>query len=288
MSTLIGPRHVAIMLCLLLGGCGTLAGNPEEDEGGDGGGGGGATTAKVAVVNFSITDAPLDDAAHVNVTIDSVEVSLAGETWIKVPLVAAVKVDLLALQDGTAAALGTTTDLPLGTYQQTRLRLAADSSPTIELKDGTVETLQIPSGEAQGIRILSPFVVDGTHPVNLTIDFDLRKSIKHVGGNGNGNGNGNSRYMMRPVLRLVENDATGSISGPADSATVVCVFPAGAAKDDTADCDKAVNSAKPKKDRFKAAFLPAGAYDVRIFLSDGTFRDFDSLTVAKGADTALP
>jgi hypothetical protein len=261
-------RTFAPVLALTLGSCGTIAGNPGED--GD--------DKKKAIVNFGITDAPLDDAQSVTITVASLEVSVAGEGWVAVPMPQPVTIDLLGYQDGAAAALGTIPDLPVGTYQQTRLMLASDKPPTLVLADGSSETLEIPSGSETGLKIVTPFVVDGTRPVNLTIDFDLRKSVKRVGGNGP-----HSRYMMKPVLRLLDDDGTGTITGASATGKIACVYAAGSGKDASDDCDGAVNSAKVKSGRFKVAFLPAGSYEVRIFDADGKSTDAAAVSVAAGA-----
>lgn len=295
------PGSFVLSLAVVLAACGTLVGNPEEDDGSKPPKPAGAVTP-VAPVTFSLTDAPLDDARSVLLTVAGLEVSLAGEEWINVPLKVATEIDLLQYQDGASLPLAEITELPVGTYTQTRLRLSDSVPAKIVLTDGSEHELEIPSADKTGIKIVTPFAVEVGKPVALTIDFDLRKSVKRVGGgnlgNGKGQGNGHGqglskkadgeggRYVMRPVLRLLRDDEAGGIKGDAKG-KIVCVYPVDAETDDADDCDKSSNSGKVKNGRYKIAFLPPGDYVVRIFDEDGSVRDAKTVRVEKGKVTEL-
>lgn len=273
--------RASLLACLLIS-CGTLVGNPEEDE--DGGTG----TAKPPVLTakapleIGITDAPLDEVASVFVTVAKLEISRDGERWIEVPLQTAQEIDLLGLQDGRSAPLAALPELESGTYEQLRLVLSDTNPPRVLDEEGNSEVLKVPSGE---IKIDTPFEHAADTPLALTIDFDLRKSIKYVGG-GNAKKTGKGRYQMKPHLRLVRNAEAGAIVGSSEQGTVACIYAAGSAKDATDDCDSAVNSAKVKDGRFKAAFVPAGTYDIRVFGRSKAV-DRDGIVVTVGVDTEV-
>jgi hypothetical protein len=279
-----------VLFSLPLKGCGTLAGNPEEDE----------ETKKRAPINFSITDAPVDEARHVYITVSSLEVSRQGEKWVVIPLTTETEIDLLALQQGRSLPLGELEDLPIGVYQQTRLRLSSQKPPRLVDVAGVEHPLTIPSAQASGIKIVTPFELREGEPLNLTIDFDLRRSLRRTGqsnnnGNGNANHNGNGaernmatpKYMMRPVLRLVKNNRTGSVIGNAPKGTTICVYQVGASKDSNTECENSENSAVTTEGRFKVAFLEAGRYDLRVFFGDGNNRDVDGVEVSASVEKEI-
>lgn len=271
-----------VWVFLLAIGCGTVAGNPGERDDDD------DETAAVAPVRFALTDASVDGAKSVLINVESLEVSLKGESWISIPLTATAQIDLLQFQDGLATDLGALPELPVGTYEQTRLKLKDGSPSLLVLDDDTEHELTIPSAEQTGIKITTPFTVEAGKELNLTIDFDLRKSIKKT---GSGNGNGKEKYMMKPVLRLVRDDGTGTITGSAADGKVVCVFAAGGTISETDECDDSVNSGKVKNGAFKIAYVPAGTYDLRVFRADGTHADVTGVVVTAGQTidvTAVP
>jgi hypothetical protein len=273
--------RASLLACLLIS-CGTLVGNPEEDDDAGGGGGTGkpsVMTAK-APLEIGITDAPLDEVSGVFVTVVKLELAREGGGWVDIPLQTAQEIDLLSLQDGRSTPLAALPDLEPGTYQQLRLVLSDTTPPRIVDEEGNSEALKVPSGE---IKIDTPFEHAADTPLALTIDFDLRKSIKYVGG-GRGKKTGKGRYQMKPHLRLVRNAGAGAIVGTSEHGAVACIYASGSAKDATDDCDSALNSAKVKDGRFKAAFVPAGTYDVRILGGDEPV-DRDGVVVTAGADT---
>ncbi len=273
---------ICVSSAVFLGSCGTIAGNPGEDGNGDN------KTSAVAPVIFALTDASVDDAKSVLITVESLEVSLEGESWISIPLSLATEVDLLQYQGGDTLPLASLAALPVGTYKQTRLKLKEGVPSRLVLGDGTEHELAIPSAEQTGIKIVTPFTHEEGKELKLTIDFDLRKSVKKTGpadGKGNGNGGSNSKYMMKPTLRLVRDDGTGIIKGTTATGEVVCVFAGGAVKDASNECETSENSATVKDGQFKIAFVPAGTYDLRIYAADGATEDRNGIKIESGAIT---
>ncbi|MDQ3231560.1 MAG: DUF4382 domain-containing protein, partial [Pseudobdellovibrionaceae bacterium] len=194
----------AAVCVLVIDACGgTLGGNPEitdpDQQVPD--------TATTPALTFSLTDAPVEDARHVYVAVESVQIAQAEGTWITIPMETDEEIDLLQLQDGATSLLASIESLPAGTYGQTRLVLVEEAPARLIDNEGVEHALFIPSGNEAGLKIQTAFTkVEGV-ALSLTIDFDLRKSIK-VAGNGNGNSS-KSKYMLKPVLRLADNSKSG-------------------------------------------------------------------------------
>jgi len=86
----------------------------------------------------------------------------------------------------------------------------ADSYPehyiVIE-EGGAEEELFIPSGSQTGLKLSSSIVVPANGSADYTIDFDVRQSVVLRGNVKNNNG-----YLLKPVLRLIDNTQAGFIS----------------------------------------------------------------------------
>lgn len=132
--------------------------------------------------------------------------------------------DLLELQDGITELLGSA-EVEVGTYAQ--LRFIVDSA-RVELKEGltfrdgsTSQSLMVPSGAQTGIKLnLDRADGDGSdggteveegEETSLIVDFDVSQSFV-VQGNPNTPA-GIRGFLFTPVLRVVEEDAAGSIAG---------------------------------------------------------------------------
>ncbi len=176
------------------------------------------------LVTLKITDAPVDDADDVWVEFSSVTFKSVDDEDFSFTLDPAQRINLLALQGSESQALVENVEIPAGNYNQIRLAVNAefdgvmDSYITI---NGTAYELRVPSGSQNGLKLNTPFTVaEGTVGMTVadensvyTIDFDLRKSIV--------NPVGQPGYFLKPVLRLVQNINTGTISGTVDSQLLV-------------------------------------------------------------------
>lgn len=180
-----------------------------------GGGGGGAATG---TAQFKLTDAPVcANYSSVVVTVTAVE--LIGESGtFTLTLPTPQQVDLTTLVNGTTLNLGSIT-LPAGNYTQMRLLLASNngnSSPNnyITLSGSTTHVpLTTPSAQTSGLKINGEFTVAANGQANLTIDFNACRSVVLAGNSGN--------YLLKPVINLLDDDASGSISGTLDTAGAV-------------------------------------------------------------------
>jgi hypothetical protein len=251
-------RSKALLYFLsLTAGCGgTLGGNPE-----------------LAGLRFSITDAPVDDARSVFIKISSIAVKQEAGDWLEIPLTATEEIDLLALQHGRAKAFAALQELSAGTYTETRLVLASDAPGRLIDKDGVEHPLKIPSGSSSGLKIKSSFTVTAGVFQDMTIDFDLRKSLK-LTGHGNSD---NGKYMMSPVLRLADNRAVGSIRGIGANDAIACAYPASISTYES-ECAEAVTTAKVVQGRFILSYLMPGEYNVVLF--QGTAKIAEKAQVA--------
>ena len=132
--------------------------------------------------------------------------------------------DLLELQDGITELLGSA-EVDVGTYAQ--LRFIVDSA-RVELKEGltfrdgsTSQQLKVPSGAKSGIKLNlagadgdesnGGVEVEEGEETSLIVDFDVSQSFV-VQGNPNTPA-GIQGFLFKPVLRVAEGDAAGSIAG---------------------------------------------------------------------------
>lgn len=175
------------------------------------------------LVTLKITDAPVDEAENVWVEFSAVTFKSDDGEDITFDLDPAQSINLLALQGSDSQALVENVEIPAGDYNQIRLAVNAkhdtvmDSYITI---NGSQHELRVPSGSETGLKLNTPFTIsEGTTGMTVadensvyTIDFDLRKSIVNAPGQG---------YILKPVLRLVQNINTGTISGTVDSQLLV-------------------------------------------------------------------
>lgn len=172
------------------------------------------------VASLNVTDAPVDYAEAVVVEFSSVTLKSDDEDDIVFDFDEPKSIDLLQLQGMHSQPLFENEEIPSGNYSQIRLGVNAEFDDVMDSYitiDGTQYELRVPSGSQSGLKLNQTFTVEdteeGTTIANAdsvyTIDFDLRKSIVDAVGQPG--------YFLKPVLRLVQNTNTGSISGTVDA-----------------------------------------------------------------------
>ena len=171
--------------------------------------GGGRGGEQNGFLSLSITDAPIDGASEVWVQFDSVVLKPASDSEaITLSFNPPMNINLLALQGQNSMQMLLNETLPAGIYDWLRLKITAKKDGVldsyIKLDDSSVHELDIPSGNESGLKIIGGLEVIANTPNNLTIDFDLRKSVVMTGA-GN--------YILIPVLKLVNDSETSSITG---------------------------------------------------------------------------
>ena len=187
--------------------------------------------------------------------------------------------NLLDLQGGKLADLGQQT-LPVGNYRGFRLILDTQKS-SVTLKDGTVLTgtsspgIVWPSAGRTGIKIKldKPFNVEEEGSL-MVVDFDLGNSFVLRGATIQSNG-----LLFKPVVRASASEATGSISGTVRSSAAgtppvvgasVQVLQPGTALTDTDPTKVVATTATDAAGAYKAAYLPAGSYSLRVYPPSGS------------------
>jgi hypothetical protein len=163
----------------------------------------GSAPARSGALSVSLVDAPAGRYREVNIDVQRIEIGDEAGAWI--PLASPQRViDLLQLQHGVHAELGAMA-LPPGRYPMLRLLLGDRS--TVQLADGTVQPLRVPSGMQSGLKLLIDLSVQAADKLDLVLDFDAAESIHLI------RAGKNDRYMLRPVLRAVLRQASGQIHG---------------------------------------------------------------------------
>lgn len=251
-NTLIGII-VSFTLMTLISGCG-------------GGTTSGTTSTGTATMN--ITDAPVDadEVVGVYVAFDAVEYKPASSQWVVEELNETKVINLLDLQDGNSTLLVSQTELPTGRINQVRFIINYNES-YIELNNSntiSTERLNIPSGEE---KVVGGFVVPAGGDVNITADFDLRKSLV-LDNNG---------YKLKPTIKIVDNSQVGEVSGTVanvdGNTTVVYAYANDTWVEEQElgnDFANAVTSSDATDGDYTLAWLTAGTYDLVVVKLDET------------------
>ena len=201
-------------------------------------------------MTLRLTDAPLDSATAVNVTIERIalvpgdvdddaddngdddngdddEAEEDGELVDIYNPDTPQTINLLDYQD-SSVTLADGADVPEGEYNQMRLFLTNDNSVVFE--SGREVALKTPSAQQSGYKVNIPGfeIDDNSDRIDLTLDFDASQSVVVRGPDSNPTG-----YLLKPVVRPenvqfndgsleeVEVEATGRIDAYTDSTVTV-------------------------------------------------------------------
>jgi hypothetical protein len=167
-------------------------------------------------LKLSITDAPIDTdgVKAVYITITDVQYQVNGNEFVSFGEFEAPRViNLLELTRGVSELLGDF-QLEAGKYTQLRFMLDAPSygmaNPNnpgcyLEFDDNTTQPLFVPSGGQTGYKAVGEFTVPANGLVEITADFDVRKSVVKAGASG--------MYILKPTIRLIVDNQAGRIVG---------------------------------------------------------------------------
>ena len=179
-----------------------------------------------ARINIQLTDSPfpVQLISSTIVTIDKVEIrkimesdTSQTESEFIVLNDEEMNINLLELTNGITQLIATT-DLDPGYYDMIRLHVI-DAS--VELNDGTVFDLKVPSGSTSGIKIKIKPAIQLTEgqTSDVLLDFDVNRSFvvkgkigKHING-----------FNFKPVIRAVYMGAAGRIEGTVTDTTGVAL-----------------------------------------------------------------
>lgn len=251
-------------------------------------------------VKLNVTDAPTDadNIEGVYITFNRVEFKHDGKWQEFEGLTAPKTINLLELTEGKTELLGDF-QIGAGEYSDVRFHLeaaenggdVANANTYIAFTDGSTEPLYVPSGTQSGYKASGNFTVPINGTVNLTADFDLRKSVVKA--------NNSDKWILKPVIRLVVADQAGSIAGTIEglgdeTEYIVYAYADGTYVEDEASIPAeeetqfpgAVSSTKLNADgTFTLAFLAPGAYDLVVVAYDngefiGVINGIDNVEVS--------
>ena len=206
------------------------------------------STVDKGMLRLSLTDAPVDSADAVRVTISSVQIRREqGDPW--ETFAGEETFDLLALS-GISTLLG---EQVLAAGPVTGVRLIVDHAE-IDIDGGTFP-LFILSGSETGLTLEGDFEIVSGDVIDLTLDFDARKSVV--------SGERADDFLLQPVVRLMSTAEAGSIPGRVvlgegvflEEIDVVVIARQAGDEISSARVD-------PVDGTYRIAFLPAGTYDL--------------------------
>lgn len=169
---------------------------------------------ELARFSIGVTDAPTDNAAAVVIEFTALELKPANGPPITYPLDSPRSIDLLNFQGSNSAQLFSGLVIPPGEYQWLRLKVNAEQQVLdsyIEFTGGEIFSLFIPSGGTRGLQWNQGFVAPANGSVDFTLDLDVKQSIHP-------RGNASDDFILRPVIRVVDNLQIGHISGIVEAA----------------------------------------------------------------------
>jgi len=219
-------------------------------------------------LDLQLTDAPYTDAQAVVVTIRSVRLQPVDGDREDFDLNPALNIDLLQLRNGTVRQLLSGAALPSGDYTSIRLLLDGGSNSNyVEGLNGGVYALDVPDDE---LDLDGDFSIDDHGTTQLTLDVDLRRSLRAPDGGGD-------HYRLVPSLRLVNDNDVGTINGSIRGtligngcAAAVYVYQGKVTPDDIGGTGAQpyssadVIASGDGSYRYTVAFLPEGTYSLAL------------------------
>jgi hypothetical protein len=168
----------------------------------------------MSTLNLGLTDASVSGVSNVWIRFTGVEVKPAGGNPIDFMFSPAKSFDLLTLQGGTTATFLNGATIPAGQYEWVRLMVDTSAGASfVMLSSGQQHDLTIPSGAETGLKLIQGFTMPVGGMANFTVDFVLSKSLIAPQGLS-------PDYLLKPVLRLVDNSQVGTISGTFQATTL--------------------------------------------------------------------
>jgi len=167
----------------------------------------------MSTLNLGLTDAPVSGVTKVWIQFTGVEVKPAGGNPIDFTFSPEKAFDLLTLQGGTTATFLNGTTVPAGQYEWVRLMVDTKPGASYVMDSTGQHDLTIPSGAETGLKLIQGFTMPVGGVANFTVDFVVSKSLLAPQGLS-------PDYLLKPVLRLVDNTQVGTISGTFQATTL--------------------------------------------------------------------
>ena len=172
--------------------------------------------ADVSSLTLGITDAPVDEAEKIVIEFTGIELEKASGEKHQIDFASHRNIDVLALQDGKQHHLLDHTALGAGCYEAIHLKVSADPNITHNSHyihtSGAQYPLHLDKTDENKLRVAHHFCMNDGESKDLTIHFNLRESVlcDLV----------QQECNMKPVLELVDNSMTGSVSGEVHSSLI--------------------------------------------------------------------
>lgn len=196
-----------------------------------------------ATLNLRLTDAPAS-FDEVNVDIQQVEIKSNQGTFMMD--VNAGVYNLLDFVNGNDT-LFATAGIPAGRVNQIRLILGSNNTV---VTGGQSYPLQTPSAQQSGLKLQLHKDLTAGVTYALLLDFDAGMSVVETG---------NGSYILKPVIRVIEEAQGGAIHGtaiPPQARPLVIAVLSGDSI--TTNCDTTTGE-------FLFSGVPAGTYDVSFY-----------------------
>lgn len=176
-----------------------------------------------SILRIRLTDSPGDYEA-VYIDIQEIRVNATNDEssgWVTLENINAGVYDLMKLTNGVDTLLGEN-EIPSGKISQIRLILGDQNS----VIDGTDSIgLKTPSAQQSGLKLQVHAELEAELAYDILLDFDAASSVVKAGNSGN--------YILKPVVRTVIEQFTGSIKGSVEPATTTSAVYAISGEDST-------------------------------------------------------
>jgi hypothetical protein len=229
------------------------------------------SAVKKATVEVRLTDGP-GDYQQVNIDIEDVQINPSDDNsgWISLMDNNDKGIyDLLTLTNGQDTLLGsiTTTEAKIS-----QIRLILGTGNTVKVGDQTYDLIT-PSAQQSGLKLNLQQTLSEGVTYKILLDFDAAKSIV---------ARGNGTFSLKPVIRVISEATSGSISG---TVSPVASNPAIYALSGT----DTVNTSFPDETgKFLLKAMPAGTYKVTFEPAEGyVSKQVESVIVTTGNVTSL-
>ena len=170
-------------------------------------------------VSIGFSDYPVEDAAKVVLTVDSIEFRRTGEETITVDTFSSqdlgitdadtFTIDLLEVQGNDFHLVLDSVILPVGEYEDLRIEVLDENtelSYVEEIEEAAIKELKVPSNEIK----LGSFTVDELSTQTFVVEFDLNQAMTY--------NPGPDRYILKPRgVRVVSLVSAATLIGQADT-----------------------------------------------------------------------
>lgn len=156
-----------------------------------------------SILRISLTDSPGNYKA-VYIDIQEIRINTTNdedEGWVTLENINSGVYDLMKLTNGIDTLLGEN-EIPSGKISQIRLVLG-DQNSVIDGEDSV--GMMTPSAQQSGLKLKVNATLESGLAYDILIDFDAARSVVKAGNSG--------KYNLKPVVRTIVEQSTGSIKG---------------------------------------------------------------------------